>query len=259
MRKGIQIFVSKHHSAYVKEEEEAKEFWVGFYNVAGVQKLRGLRCDLIGRLLCISATVTRTSEVRPELLYGIFYCGECGTQAGEGVEQQFKYTEPSRCANEACGNMNKWQLDLSQSKFADWQKCRVQENSADIPGGSMPRSVDVVLRHEVVEQIKAGDRALFTGTLIVVPDVSQMNVPGVNAKAVRGGGGGAPAQEGSGGFKMDGIRGMKDLGAARDLTYRLCFLASHVQPADVSVSDFSLRFGGELSHKGAAGLREYPK
>ena len=113
----------------------------------------------------------------------------------------------------------------------DWQKCRVQENSADIPGGSMPRSIDVVLRHEVVEQIKAGDRALFTGTLIVVPDVSQMNVPGVNAKSVRQ----AAPNEG-GGFKMDGIRGMKELGAARDLTYRLCFLATHVQPADVAVS-----------------------
>ena len=232
IRKSIQMFVAQNHPNYVKNEEEAKEFWVGFYNVAGIQKLRGLRCSLIGRLLCISATVTRTSEVRPELLYGIFYCAECGTQAGTGVEQQFKYTEPSRCANEACTNMTKWHLDLTQSKFVDWQKCRVQENSADIPGGSMPRSIDVVLRHEVVEQIKAGDRALFTGTLIVVPDVSQMNVPGVNAKAVRQPG----ANDSSNGFKMEGIRGMKELGAARDLTYRLCFLANHVQPADVTVS-----------------------
>ena len=120
-------------------------------------------------------------------------------------------------------------------RFVDWQKCRVQENSADIPGGSMPRSIDVVLRHEIVEQIKAGDRALFTGTLIVVPDVSQMNVPGVHAKSVR-----QPQNEGAG-FRMDGIRGMKDLGSARDLTYRLCFLATHVQPADVSVSSISKR------------------
>ena len=38
---------------------------------------------------------------------------------------------------EACGNMNKWQLDLTQSKFVDWQKGGAQENSADTPGGSM--------------------------------------------------------------------------------------------------------------------------
>lgn len=57
-----------------------------------------------------------------------------------------------------------------------------------------------------------------------------MNVPGVNAKSVK-----MPGNDNPSGFKMDGIKGMKDLGVARDLTYRLCFLANHVQPADVTV------------------------
>ena len=35
-------------------------------------------------------------------------------------------------------------------------------------------SVDVILRHEAVEGTKAGDKALFTGTLIVIPDVAQL-------------------------------------------------------------------------------------
>jgi DNA replication licensing factor MCM6 len=45
-----------------------------------------------GQLLSISGTVTRTSEVRPELLYGTFACGDCGTVIKD-VEQEFKYTE----------------------------------------------------------------------------------------------------------------------------------------------------------------------
>ena len=36
--------------------------------------------------------VTRTSEVRPELLSGTFKCLDCGTIV-KNVEQQFKYTE----------------------------------------------------------------------------------------------------------------------------------------------------------------------
>lgn len=36
-------------------------------------------------------------------------------------------------------------------------------------------SVDVILRHEVVERAKAGDKMLFSGTLIVIPDVSQLS------------------------------------------------------------------------------------
>ncbi|WP_455409866.1 hypothetical protein [Lacticaseibacillus paracasei] len=36
--------------------------------------IRDLRTHKIGRLVSISGTVTRTSEVRPELLYGTFTC-----------------------------------------------------------------------------------------------------------------------------------------------------------------------------------------
>jgi DNA replication licensing factor MCM6 len=43
-------------------------------------------------LLTISATVTRTSEVRPELIDASFDCQACGTTI-DGIVQQFKYTE----------------------------------------------------------------------------------------------------------------------------------------------------------------------
>jgi DNA replicative helicase MCM subunit Mcm2 (Cdc46/Mcm family) len=34
---------------------------------------------------------------------------------------------------------NVWRLDIKHSKFIDWQRVRVQENSNEIPTGSMPR------------------------------------------------------------------------------------------------------------------------
>jgi DNA replication licensing factor MCM6 len=50
--------------------------------------------DRIGQLMSISGTVTRTSEVRPELVSGTFTCENCRTTISD-VEQQFKYTEVS--------------------------------------------------------------------------------------------------------------------------------------------------------------------
>jgi len=44
--------------------------------------------------MAISGTVTRSSEVRPELLLGSFKCLECGVTI-KNVEQQFRYTEVS--------------------------------------------------------------------------------------------------------------------------------------------------------------------
>lgn len=33
----------------------------------------------------------------------------------------------------------------------------MQETSKEIPPGSLPRSLDIILRHEIVEQARAGD------------------------------------------------------------------------------------------------------
>ncbi|KZV75330.1 MCM-domain-containing protein [Peniophora sp. CONT] len=209
----------------------ARDFAVAFYNLKLVSAVRDLRTDRIGTLMAISGTVTRTSEVRPELLYGSFVCEACGGIVSD-VEQQFKYTEPSLCPNVTCGNRTAWQLQLDTSKFTDWQKVRIQENPNEIPTGSMPRSLDVILRGELVERAKAGDKCVFTGTFIVVPDVSQLGLPGGNQaqlqrEAARSGGAGASAA-GAGGA---GVTGLKSLGV-RDLSYRTAFLACMVQDAD---------------------------
>lgn len=56
---------------------------------------------------------------------------------------------------------------------------RIQETQAELPRGSIPRSLEIILRAEAVETAQAGDRCDFTGTLIVVPDVSQLSTPGM--------------------------------------------------------------------------------
>ena len=88
--------------------------------------------------MTISGTVTRSSEIRPELWFGTFVCTECNSVV-RNVEQQFKYTEPAMCPRKGCMNRRSWLLNVEQSKFVDWQRVRVQENSSEIPAGSMPR------------------------------------------------------------------------------------------------------------------------
>lgn len=61
---------------------------------------------------------------------------------------------------------------------------RIQETQAELPRGSIPRSLEIVLRAEAVETAQAGDRCDFTGTLVVVPDVSQLTTPGMVSNAL---------------------------------------------------------------------------
>ncbi|KAL1583410.1 hypothetical protein WHR41_07563 [Cladosporium halotolerans] len=203
-------------------QQTDKIFALAFYNLPLVSRVRQLRTEQIGKLVSMSGTVTRTSEVRPELHLATFICEVCNNVVPD-VEQIFKYTEPTQCPNATCMNRLGWRLDIRQSTFIDWQKVRIQENSSEIPTGSMPRTMDVILRGEMVDRAKAGEKCVFTGTLIVVPDVSQFRVPGSRVQAVR------DTQGGNSDAGGTGVGGLRALGV-RDLTYRMAFLANMVTP-----------------------------
>lgn len=191
-------------------------FQISFFNLPTVQRIRDIRSNKIGSLMSILGTVTRTSEVRPELYRACFTCDLCSAVI-EGVEQVFKYTEPTACPS--CENQSYFTLNVSKSQFIDWQRIRIQENSNEIPTGSMPRTLDVILRGETVERAKPGDKCKFTGCEIVIPDVSQLSLPGVKPQSVK--------ESARGSELSSGVTGLKSLGV-RDLTYKLAFGACHV-------------------------------
>jgi len=87
----------------------------------------------------------------------------------------------------------------------------------------------------MVERAKAGDKCVFTGTFIVVPDVSQLGLPGVNSEMQRE----ASRNGGVGGVGNQGVTGLKTLGV-RDLQYKTAFLACMVNDSDPRVSYISI-------------------
>lgn len=89
-------------------------------------------------------------------------------------------------------------------------------------------SMDVIVRGEMVERAKAGDKCIFTGTLIVVPDVAAFRTPGTSVESQRD-----TSTRTREGIANEGVTGLKSLGV-RDLTYRMSFLACMVQPANTN-------------------------
>ena len=197
---------------------------VAFYNYPKVSAVRELRMEHIGRLVSFCGTITRTSEVRPELISATFRCQQCGLLS-PNIKQEYHYTKPALCRNQRCDNSSSqgWILEHTASQFVDWQKLRVQENADEIPPGSMPRSLDVIIRNDFVETAKAGDKCVFVGSLVVVPDqhaLSRTGEPITSQRALLDTAGGT------------GVRGLKALGV-RELTYRTCFVAHSVIPLNV--------------------------
>ncbi|XP_026570430.1 DNA replication licensing factor MCM6 [Pseudonaja textilis] len=206
-----------------------KDFYVAFQDLPTRNKIREMTSARIGSLMRISGQVVRTHPVHPELVSGTFLCLDCQTVIKD-VEQQFKYTQPNICRNPVCANRKRFLLDTNRSRFVDFQKVRIQETQAELPRGSIPRSVEVILRAEAVESAQAGDKCDFTGCLIVVPDVSQLSTPGVRAET-------GSRVTGKEGYETEGVRGLRALGV-RELSYKLVFLACYVAPTNP-------RFGGK--------------
>jgi len=205
-------------------KDEARLF-VAFMHMPLYHGIFDLRAEKLGQLITIRGTVTRTTDVKPELLVGTFMCNDCQREVS-GVEQQFKVTTPALCPTRNCGNRTNWTLlpEARTTRWGDWQRIRLQENSAEMKAGSMPRSIDVIVRDETTERCKPGDKIRIVGCLIVVPDVPSLMNPGELKKQDRRGMGSRSDSS----FGSDGVRGLKGLGN-RDLTYKMSFFGIYME------------------------------
>mmetsp|Transcript_74053 Transcript_74053/g.165708 ORF Transcript_74053/g.165708 Transcript_74053/m.165708 type:complete len:832 (-) Transcript_74053:139-2634(-) len=208
-----------------KAVKDELKFTVAFYDLPLYSGIRDMRTDKLGRLVTICGTVTRMTEVKPELLVGTFECNECGREVS-GVTQQFKVTMPAVCPAKNCGNRSNWTLkpDSRTTRWGDWQRIRLQENENEVPAGSMPRSIDVIVRDECTDCCKPGDKVLITGCLIVVPDVPTLMSPAELKQQVRRS---LQTRSDAAYGSQEGVRGLSGLGN-RDLTYKLTFFGTFV-------------------------------
>uniref|UniRef100_A0A0N5A275 DNA replication licensing factor MCM6 n=1 Tax=Parastrongyloides trichosuri TaxID=131310 RepID=A0A0N5A275_PARTI len=221
INQAIHLLAIEHSDDASKHHLVKKEMYCSIYKLPTKCRVRELNGDKVGVLVSIVGQIVRTHPVHPELYKATFSCEDCGTVVRD-VEQQFKYTQPTKCSNNQCGNSTRFTLDAFDSQFVDFQKLRIQETQEELPRGSIPRTVDIIVRGELVETAQPGDKVEITGTLIVIPDVAMISSAGVRAdpgKSMRG--------KGKSGNDGGGLQGLKSLGV-RDLSYKLAFLASNI-------------------------------
>ncbi len=88
---SVRPFIESIEPDYVVDDMgRDKAFQLAFKGVTPHIQLRDLKTCEIGKLISIVGTVTRTGDVRPELVNGTFLCLECRAEI-RNVVQQFKY------------------------------------------------------------------------------------------------------------------------------------------------------------------------
>jgi len=195
-----------------------------------------------GKLISLKGTVIKCTDVRPELIYGAFDCKKCGF-LNDNIEQQFSFSYPKYCKNnnQKCDNRSAFRFNPEKSKFIDWQKIKLQENASEIPPGSMPRSVDVILKNKAVDTLKPGDRVILTGTLIVVPEANKLIKPGFPIYKEK------QVIQKSRLDTKDKIKGLKDLGV-KELSYKLAFITQSISKHESIQQQLSITFNNNLDN-----------
>ena len=127
------------------------------------------------RVLIINSTsqgiITKCSLVRPKVVKSVHFC----PATGKTLERQ--YTDltsfeayPSTAAYPTQDDDgNPLQTEFGLSKYKDHQTMSVQEMPEKAPAGQLPRSVDIIVDNDLVDQAKPGDRIQIIGSYRCMP------------------------------------------------------------------------------------------
>ncbi|KAI5188431.1 DNA replication licensing factor MCM6 [Nematocida sp. AWRm77] len=170
LKKILNAVCAKHCPEFAGSRGENTDgFSPSLYGLDVVHSVRDLKTRLLGQLVSFSGIVTRSTQVKPELIVGSFECQECKAVV-RGIEQERLFRMPSHCINPICMNRTKFQLVVEESQFCDWQKVRIQEPVGETEDmHTIPRTIEVLLRNDLVEIAKPGDGLVVTGYLMSVP------------------------------------------------------------------------------------------
>ncbi|KKN42729.1 hypothetical protein LCGC14_0710270 [marine sediment metagenome] len=126
--------------------------------------LRGLRAKNIDKLIYTKGILVRCSSIRPKLLKATFECAVCGSQF-EVIQLTSRIKWPNFCIDKRCKakTQSDFRLISKSSEFIDWQSITLQEIPEDLPPGRIPRSVQAILTHDLVDIVKPGDRVKIMG------------------------------------------------------------------------------------------------
>ncbi len=137
--------------------------WTFFERIPSVNSL--------GRLVSIRGTVIRTGALKMQEFSKVWECTRCKSRQSTYVDDhQFGIIpKPVNCNGHVdgtcCKNLKFNELQNSESLHVDYQEVKIQELTSVLDIGAVPRSILILLRHELVDQCRAGDDLIITGVL----------------------------------------------------------------------------------------------
>jgi DNA replication licensing factor MCM3 len=155
---------------------KVNEIQIGFEGSFGGNSVspRGMLSLMLNNLVEIEGIVTKCSNVRPKIVHSVHYCEETKSyldrdyrdntslDIGINVNGQIRNTTSSVIPLKDSDGKS-LDLEYGLCKFKDYQTLVLQEMPERAKVGQLPRSVQVILEHDLVDRVKPGDRIKCIG------------------------------------------------------------------------------------------------
>ena len=169
-QRALKEFVGSIDATYAKE---AEDFFIGFEGSFGSKHVtpRTLTAGHLGNLVCLEGIITKCSLVRPKVVKSVHYCEATGKTLERTYTDLTSFEAyPSTAAYPTQDeDGNPLQTEFGLSKYKDHQTMSVQEMPEKAPAGQLPRSVDIIVDNDLVDQSKPGDRVQIIGSYRCMP------------------------------------------------------------------------------------------
>jgi replicative DNA helicase Mcm len=161
--KAIEEVVAQENPDYLKRK---KRFVARIVNLYETVKIRDIKSEYIGKMIQVEGIITRMLPVKSKLIRAVFRHSKCGAEffwpESEDEVIGEKLEKPPICP--VCGESGGvFTLVKEKSIYVDYQRVVVQERPEDVPGGQMPRSIEVELSEDLVDTARPGDRVSIVG------------------------------------------------------------------------------------------------
>jgi DNA replication licensing factor MCM3 len=162
----------------------SKEIHVGFEGSFGMNSVtpRGLNSQLLNSLVEVEGIVVKCSNVRPKLVRSVQFCPatkeyslreyrdatsiDIGIEVRENGGERLPTTSTFPNQDNAG---NPLEVEPGYCTYKNYQTVVLQEMPEKSKVGQLPRSIEVILEHDLVDRVKPGDRVLCVGVYRSLP------------------------------------------------------------------------------------------
>lgn len=124
-----------------------------------IRDFRQMHRDVLVR---VEGVVIRRSPVYPQLQAVRYDCGRCSYVIGPVIQRTDREVKVTQCPS--CQSKGPFRINMALTEYRSHQTIVVQEPPGKVPPGRLPRSIEAVLTHDLIDRARPGEEVEIIGT-----------------------------------------------------------------------------------------------